>query len=171
MKATAEASQLRSNPVFWIMCALPAAAVVASLSTLAIALRGDGPLPAAYHWEGERLEADFARARIAATAGVELTFEWRPATHDCVATLIRAPADVRALELQITHHSDADLDRPLQLKRVDAGRYQGECAAIPAGRWRISVEDDARSWSVRGRVDGPIDRFTLRARNPDAAPP
>ena len=44
------------------MLALPGAAVVAGLATLAIALRyGDPPLPADYHWEGKHLDATSQR--------------------------------------------------------------------------------------------------------------
>ena len=79
MTATSNHSQLKSNPVFWIMLALPAAAVLAGLSTLAIALHSaDRPLPAAYHWEGARLEEDFARARTAAAYGIELKIAIAP---------------------------------------------------------------------------------------------
>ena len=50
MNAPSNHAQLRSNPVFWITLALPAAAVLAGLSTLAIALHNaDRPLPTAYH--------------------------------------------------------------------------------------------------------------------------
>ncbi|MEO8016566.1 MAG: FixH family protein [Pseudomonadota bacterium] len=163
-----EGSQFRRNPVFWIMCALPAAAVLAGLSTLAIALRsGDGALPAAYHWEGARLDADFVRARTAAAAGIEMTFEARPASHHCVATVRNAPGNTAALYLQFTHGRNADLDRTLRLQRIGVGRYAGDCAAIPAGRWRIAVEDDAHGWSLHGLAEGPLRQFTLRAQDPD----
>jgi hypothetical protein len=161
---------LRSNPVFWIMLALPAAAVIAGLTTLAIALHSaDRPLPAAYHWEGTRLDADFARARAAAAAGVVVTFEVQAASHRCVASVSHAPRDAAALYLQLTHGSSADLDRLLRLPRIGAGSYSGECADIPAGRWRISIEDEAHSWSLRGFAEGPLRQVTLHARDPDGA--
>jgi hypothetical protein len=171
MNSTSSIPSLRSNPVFWIMWALPAAAVAASFGTLAIALRGgDVALPAAYHWEGERLDADFARARVAASSGLELTFEARPASGLCQATLRGATDDPAALHLQFTHGSNADLDRMLRLPRVAAGRYDGECTAIPIGRWRISVEDEARRWNLRGLADGSLERLILKARNPEGPP-
>jgi hypothetical protein len=170
MKTTASTSQLRSNPVFWIMLALPAAAVIAGLTTLGIALRSaDRPLPAAYHWEGARLDEDFARARAAAAAGIAVTFEARPESHRCVATVNNVRGDPAALYLQLTHGSSADLDRMLRLPRIGAGSYAGDCADIPDGRWRISVEDDAHEWSLRGIAEGRLRRVTLRARNPDGA--
>jgi len=168
MTADSNRSQLRSNPVFWIMLALPASAVIAGLTTLGIALHSaDRPLPAAYHWEGARLDEDFARARAAAVAGVAVTFEATPASHRCVATVSNAPRDTAALYLQLTHGSSADFDRTLRLPRISAGRYSGNCADFPAGRWRIDIEDDTHSWSLRGSAEGPLRRVTLRARDPD----
>ena len=55
------------NPVFVLIWALPAAAVIAGVATLLIALEdADRALPASYHWEGARLDEDFERARRAA---------------------------------------------------------------------------------------------------------
>ena len=66
MNATA-LHPLRANPVFWLIWLLLGACVVASFITLAIALRSaDRALPASFHWEGTQLDADFARARVAA---------------------------------------------------------------------------------------------------------
>ena len=163
-------SQLRANPVFWIMLALPASAVLAGLSTLAIALHSaDRPLPPAYHWEGERLEEDFARARSAAALGIELTLTIAPQEGTCRLSLRHAPGDPAAIYLQLTHGVDAGLDRIVRLARVAAGEYRAGCAPIPAGRWRVSVEDEAHRWSVRGVADGTVTRLELRARNPDGA--
>ena len=78
-----------------------------------------------------------------------------------------APRDTAALYLQLTHGSSADFDRMLRLTRISAGSYSGDCADIPAGRWRISVEDDTHDWSLRGFAQGPLRQVTLRARDPD----
>ncbi|MEO8065023.1 MAG: FixH family protein [Pseudomonadota bacterium] len=169
VNAPPEKSQLRSNPVFWIMWALPGATVFAGLATLGIALHSaDRPLPPAYHWEGDRLDQDFALARNAAASGAGLHFEAPRAGGYCLATLSHAPADAAFLYLQLTHGSNADLDRTLRLQRVEAGKYGSECQAIPAGRWRISVEDDARTWSLRGTAGGHLEQVELRARDPGA---
>ena len=142
MSTAAVDSPLRRNPVFWIMILLPAATVVAGLTTLGIALReADPPLPAAYHWEGEHLDRDFARQRNAA-----------------------APDDVAALTLLFSSASDPGLDRVVLLKRVAAGEYRGACAPIPPGHWRVALE--AGQWSIRTQVAGRVNRLTLRARDP-----
>lgn len=155
----------RANPVFWLMWALPGAAVLAGFATLAIALhRADRPLPEAYHWEGERLDADFVRQRAAASLGVRVTFE--AGGGRCVAHLAATSGDPAALDVLLTHASDAGLDRALKLPRVAPGEYASDCPAPPAGKWHVSVDEPAGAWSVRDTVDGDLARVELRARNP-----
>jgi hypothetical protein len=159
---------LRANPVFWLMWALPGSAVVAGLTTLGIALHGaDRPLPEAYHWEGERLDADFARQRAAVTLGVRVTFE--AANGRCVAHLAGSAGDPPTLDVLLTHGVDAALDRALKLPRIASGEYAGDCAPPPAGRWRISIDEPSGAWSVRGAIDGSLARIELHARNPAGA--
>jgi len=154
----------RANPVFWLMWALPGAAVLAGLATLGIAIHGaDRALPEAYHWEGERLEADFARQRAAVRLGVRVTFE--AAGGRCAARVVNA--DPAELDVLLTHGVDAGLDRALKLPRTGAGEYAADCAELPAGKWRVSIDAPAGAWSVRGAGDGPLSHVELRARDPD----
>lgn len=163
-------SPLRANPVFWLMWLLPAAAVVAGLATLGIALRhGDRELPPAYHWEGERLDQDFARARLAAAHGIGLSLDMPAAPGECVASLRHAPGDPAALTLLFTNGVDPGLDRVVMLRRAARGEYRGSCAPLPAGRWRVALEDDAGAWAIRTQVAGDIRRLELRAHSPDGA--
>lgn len=159
---------LRANPVFWLMWALPGGAVLAGFTTLAIALHSaDRPLPEAYHWEGERLDADFARQRAAVTLGVRVTFE--AADGRCVAHLAGSAGDPPALDVLLTHGSDAGLDRALKLPRIAPGEYAGECPPAPAGKWRVSIDAPSGAWSLRESIDGSPARIELRARDPAGA--
>jgi hypothetical protein len=161
-------SPLRRNPVFWIMIALPALTVVAGLSTLGIALRhGDPPLPAAYHWEGEHLDQDFAQQRRAAAHGTRAVLTTRAPDGVCAVRVAAAPDDVATLTLLFTSASDPGLDRVVLLKRTAPGDYRGECAPIPPGRWRVALQ--AGQWSIRAQLVGSVDQLTLRARDPDGA--
>jgi hypothetical protein len=160
----------RANPVFWLMWLLPAAAVTASFATLAIAMHGaDRALPEAYHWEGERLDRDFARQRRAAELGIEVTL--RLLGGDCEATLRGNAGDPAALDLLLTHGSDAGLDQRIRLWRVAQGTYRGTCIVAPA-RWRIAIDDPAGAWALRARhalgSDGKAP-VTVRARAPGAS--
>jgi len=170
MNPAPEDNPLRANPVFWLMWLLPAAAVVAGLTTLGIALRkADRQLPAEYHWEGEHLDHDFALARVAAAHGIEVTFVANQT--GCSATLRHAPADTEALSVLFANAADPDLDRVIRLPRIGPGEYRGACAPLPAGRWHVALEDAAGQWTIRTQVAGRIERLELRARNPEGGPP
>jgi hypothetical protein len=157
---------LRSNPVFWLMWLLPGSAVLASFATLGVALKGaDRPLPKDYHWEGERLDHDFARARAAAALGVEVRLELQGG--QCRALISPLDTEPAALDLLLTHGVDAGLDRRTRLTRIAAGEYRSACAPLAPGKWRIALEDDAAQWALRGNVDGRADHVLLRARSPD----
>lgn len=154
----------RKNPVFWLMFLLPGAAVAASFATLAIALSdADRALPAGYHWEGERLDQDFERARRAAALGVRGTLELRGG--ECVLTL--AAVDSPNLRLLLTHSNDASLDRQVMLKRTPAHDYRSACEDLAPGRWRLALEDDAAGWSLRQRITGSLEHIELAARSPE----
>ena len=158
----------KQNPVFWLMWLLPASAVCASFATLAIALSGaDRALPPAYHWEGERLDADFARARHAAALGVVARLSIDAASQQCVLRLQGGSPQSPTLRLLLTHSSDADFDRAVLLKLGAPGEYRASCPPLPAGRWRLALDDDVAGWSVRTRVDGSRD-IEIRARHPGA---
>jgi hypothetical protein len=155
----------RTNPVFWLMWALPGSAVLAGFTTLAIAMHSaDRPLPEAYHWEGERLDADFARQRAALTLGVRLTLE--AAAGRCVVHLASGQTDPATLDVLLTNGADAGRDRALKLPRVAPGEYAAACTPPAPGKWRISVDDPAGAWSVRDSADGALTRVELRARDP-----
>jgi len=166
----APAAPWRSNPVFWLMWLLPGSAVVGGLATLAIALRSaDAALPADYHWEGAHLDRDFERARNAAKLGIEMSFAAHADTGECAATVRSAPDDSASLTLLFANGADAGLDRVLLLRRIAPGEYRGACAPLPAGRWRVALEDAAGQWSIRTQLAGSADRFEMRARSPEGA--
>jgi uncharacterized protein len=156
------------NPVFWLMWMIPGAAVLAGLSMVAVAMQdADRALPEAYHWEGERLDADFERVRNAARLGVSATLTLREGT--CVVDVVNAP-DTASLRLLLTNGNDSKLDRAVELVRGDAN-YRADCAPLPRGRWRVALQDAGNSWLLRGNAGEAFARFELRARDPAGAQP
>jgi hypothetical protein len=167
---TRDKKSSRLNPVFWLMFLLPGLAVAGGLVTVAIAFtHADRKLPPQYHWEGDHLDADFARASRAAEQGLAGTLEVHAAQKLCVVNLPAAGAE--SLLLLLTHSDDAGLDRQLRLQRVRPGVYQTECEAPPAAKWRISLGDDANTWAIRARAEGLLTQVPLRARNPAGSGP
>jgi hypothetical protein len=56
----------------------------------------------------------------------------------------------------------------VRLTRRVSGDYQGACAPLAPGKWRLAVEDDSASWEVRGEAGDRIENLTLRAHDPGA---
>ncbi len=163
---TAQADRRLTNPVYWLMWLLPGSAVVAGFAMLFIALRsGDRPLPESYHWEGARLDQDFARARHAAALGIEIDLDTRDGR--CRATVRNVPLEPAALNLLLTNGADAGLDRHLRLMRVAPDEYHAACPPIATGNWRVALDDDSGAWSVRAVATGNLESLALRARDPD----
>jgi hypothetical protein len=153
------------NPVFWLMWALPGAAVLASFATLAIAMQGaDRALPPIYHWEGESLDADFARAMQAARLG--LVAELGVAGGRCELSLTPAPASGEDLRVTLTNGSHASLDRTVAMRQVRPGHYAAACEPLPRGRWRVAIQDAANTWQLRSRLDDAQTRVSLVAQDP-----
>jgi hypothetical protein len=141
------------NPVLWITVALPLVAVVASVLTLGAALvHPDNELPEQYHWEGFRLDRDFARAGRAAALGVRAAFEGLGTAGRCGVTLeLQGPAP-RSLSLTLTHGTQPSLDQSL-----------GKCQTMPDGHWRAELTDAENGWSIRQSLRGSLSHAVLAA--------
>lgn len=156
----------QKNPVFWLMWAIPGAAVLAGTSMVAVALKdADRPLPNFYHWEGELLDADFERAKFAARLGLKADLAVEGGR--CLLTLAPAPPSKGALKLRLTNGSDVRLDRLLTLAQVRPGQYHGDCEPLQRGRWRVAVQDTDDTWSLNGQLNDAQTRVSLRARDPE----
>jgi hypothetical protein len=158
---------LRANPVLWFVWLLLGSTVIGGFTTLGIALsEADRELPDSYHWEGEGLDRDFARMRVAAAHGIEARLA--AARGQCSVTVKSAPNDPAALNLLLVNATDVGLDQAVRLARREAGVYAAACGDLPDGRWRIALEDDAGQWTLRAQHQGAIDGLTLRARSPES---
>lgn len=147
-----------------VTIALPVFAIAASLNVAAIAfLRGDPTLPDEYHWEGMKLEHDFAGSQRAAALDVQAALHVLPGAHTCRVALRLDGPPPRGMQLTFTHGTRPELDWRVRLAPRD-GAYEGYCESMPVGHWHLELADDAKSWSVREEVSGPLDGATLSAR-------
>jgi hypothetical protein len=53
------------------------------------------------------------------------------------------------------HPTRAGLDRTARLERTGAGIYEGSIERPIAGRWRVLLEDGARSWRMSAEMSVP----------------
>jgi hypothetical protein len=157
------------NPVLWIAVALPLVTVLASFATLGAALvHPDNELPEQYHWEGFRLDRDFARAQQATALGVRASFEGLGTAGRCAVRLELQGKAPRSLDLRLTHGTRPSLDQSLVFHRIPSeasqATYAGNCKKAPDGHWRAELNDADNGWSIRQSLRGSLADAVLSAR-------
>jgi len=163
-------SSWHRNPVFILTWGLPAVAVIASIFTVGIAIRGsDGQLPEQYHWEGFQLDRDFSRAARAAELGVRASFSGLDRNGACELRLRMEGVAPDLLSLALSHGTRAELDRRLAFERIPAETgwsdgsvlYRGMCTDLPEGTWRVELVDSVNDWAIRKTVRTSLGALTL----------
>lgn len=174
MSTTREASKPGKpwyrEPWPWILWGLPGIAVVASLSTYAIAYWGighhggsDALVVDDYYKEGLGINQTLARNRQALNLGISgrLHLDGGGAQLALTATDISKLPD--QLILTATHATRPELDQKIVLnKTLDS--YRGVMHPLSAGRWQLQIEDQALTWRIASVVQFPTDgEIQLRA--------
>ncbi|MFO7276759.1 MAG: FixH family protein [Pseudomonadota bacterium] len=151
------------SPALIVAVAIPTVAVVASLATVALALaHGDRELPAEYHWEGFRLDRDFARFERAFELDVRGTLEID--AGQCRLALEQRGSPSQSIELHLAHATLPKLDRRVTLQRVGS-HYEAACDPVPAGSWWVEISDPEGEWAVRQHVWGSLAQADIAARS------
>jgi hypothetical protein len=151
------------NAAVLLAIALPAFAVLASAGTAWVAAtKGDPPLPGQYHWEGDRLDHDFADAHRAAALGLTATLDLEPAKGMCHLTLQLASNMPTEVALDVISTSRPELDRQMLFTREGTSSiYRAACAPLPAGSWHLELKSSEGDWSYRQDWSGGTGRVTL----------
>ena len=151
------------NAAVLLIIALPAFAVLASVGTAWVATTsGDPPLPGKYHWEGDRLDHDFADAHRAAALGLAATLDLQPVRGTCHLTLQLASNMPTEVALDVISVSRPDLDRQMQFVRErSSSNYTASCTPLPAGSWHLELKSSEGDWSYRQDWTGGAGRIAL----------
>jgi hypothetical protein len=162
-------SPARINPALCLTIALPLFAVVASVGTAVIALsRGDPPLPDQYHWEGDKLDHDFAQSRRASELHLNASVNLQAERGVCRLTLGLDGADLPpTVELALIHGANPSLDRYLRFSRTaNMSSYSAPCTPLPDARWHVELRDPQHSWSFRAAMNGQARTVNLSSSSP-----
>lgn len=137
----------------WVLIALPLTSVVASFTTLYIAMQDpDGLVKDDYYDTGVAIQArtdrmvtarqmGLAGVLVLAPGGGELAFRFED----------NVPADAPHLTLALRHATRAQYDADLTLTPVDEG-YAGVLKEpLAPGYWNISIDPTDKAWRIRGR--------------------
>ncbi len=165
MTASAPHRPWYREPMLWLVIALPAAVIVAGVSTIAIAVSAGGSdaVSDQVRRTAQIQIADLAAEQAALERGIgaELRID-----HDTgalhVALNQQADAPAATLELQLNHPIDAAQDRQVTLVRSGdgwLGRFDGDLQHD----WDLSLMPADREWRLRGRIRGGQPSAELRA--------
>jgi hypothetical protein len=166
------------EPWPWILMAGPAVVIVAGAVTIWLAVSSsDGLVADDYYKRGlainQELRRDQAALNLGVTAGIEVRggvlrvrLSWGQSNFsdqldgtarlpDGKVTLIPSSAP-EALFAQLVHATRAGHDQRLRLQRVAPGIYETGLPALPAGRWRIVLEDPRGEWRLTPTLTLPL---------------
>jgi hypothetical protein len=140
------------EPWPWLLISGPAAVIVAGAATTWIAFASsDGLVAEDYYRQGLAINKVLAREEAARRLGVsaEVAFE-----RDIVRVRLQGQ-NPEALFVHLAHATRAGFDQRLRLVPVAAGVYEASLPEMPAGRWRVVVEDPKATWRVARDADDP----------------
>ncbi len=135
------------EPWPWILMAGPAAVIIAGVVTIWLAVSSsDGLVADDYYRRGLAINQELRRDQAAANLGITAGIEARGGVLR--VRLTSRGAAPEALFAQLVHPTRAGHDQRLRLPRVAPGVYETVLPALPAGRWRIVLEDPRGLWRV-----------------------
>jgi hypothetical protein len=145
------------NPVLWLVVGLPAVVIVASLTTLYIAINAGGSdaIPDEVRRTAQIQTTELGPDERAATLKLSAVFSVREG-HVEVLPASGALVDDKALRgqplrLLLQHPTLAAEDRELKLAPTEAG-WRAEIALDPSHDWRIQLAPEGTAWRLRGRL-------------------
>ena len=129
----------------WILMSGPAAVIVAGAATMWIAFASaDGVVAGDYYKRGLAINQDLQREQTAQQRSIGA--EVRLQSGKIRVHLSGAAPE--ALFGHLVHATRAGHDQRVRLAKVAPGFYEAQVGALPAGHWRIVLEDPRREWRV-----------------------
>lgn len=132
------------EPWPWLLISGPAAVLVAGAATMWIAFASaDGLVAEDYYRQGLAINKRLAREDAARQLGISAEVE-----HTSTLKVVLQGAAPEALFVHLAHATRAGHDVRLRLSQTRSGIYETELPALPAGRWRIAIEDPRGTWRI-----------------------
>ena len=133
------------EPWPWLLMAGPAAVIVAGAATIWIAMASaDGLVAEDYYREGLAINKVLAREEAARRLGItaEVFLE-----KNLLSVNLKGQQP-EALFAHLAHATRAGYDLRLRLVPSGEGVYRAELPPLPAGHWRIVIEDPRSTWRI-----------------------
>jgi hypothetical protein len=142
----------------WVLIGLPATAVIASLTTVYIAVKGrDSLVVDDYYKAGLAINQELGRDRLAGSLGVNARLQVEDGLLTVDLTALQS-LDESALVLRLRHPTLAARDLELTLSRIDTDRYSVRLPELAQAYWHVELAPDHRAWRLTGRWAAPAER-------------
>ena len=129
----------------WLLISGPAAVLLAGAVTTWIAFASaDGLVAEDYYRQGLGINKRLGREDAARALGVSADVSFQ---GDLLRVELRGQSPP-ALFVHLAHATRAGYDLRLRLAPVSPGVYATELPALPAGRWRVGIEDPQGAWRI-----------------------
>jgi hypothetical protein len=135
------------EPWPWILMAAPAAAIVGGAITIYLAMASaDGLVADDYYRQGLAINREIRRDQAARDLGIAASVE---AFNGVLRVRLEGrAAPPEALFAKLVHATRSGHDLRLRLARVTPGIYEAGLPQLPAGKWRVVLEDPRGEWRV-----------------------
>ena len=133
------------EPWVWGLMAAPAAALFGGVAMLWLALESaDGLVAEDYYRQGLGINKVLAREEAARAQGISADLSLQ---EDRISVTLKG-AQPEALFAHLVHATRAGQDLRVRLAPGKDGTYSATLPPLPAGRWRIVIEDPRASWRI-----------------------
>lgn len=134
----------------WLLMAGPAIVVVAGFITLWLAIKSsDGLVADDYYKQGKSINRTLTRDTRAQELGYRARIAMVADGHLALSFVTTAPI-TNTLLLSLHHPTRAGFDREILLARTAGGSYTAAMPPIDSSRWRLTLEDESRTWRLTG---------------------
>lgn len=155
----------------WLIIALPATAIIASMITWWIAADGADSLVAEdYYKQGMAITQTLEKEARAQSLG--LNIELRVQGSE-LRGLLQGRLDhyPDRLWLTLVHPARTERDVNIVLIATDQGEYRATLPALPAGQRRLILQPEDQDWRLVGRVNFPLIRPISLGTSPTSNSP
>lgn len=164
IKSTSRISQ--AGPLLWLVLAIPAATIVAGITTLVVSLRTGSidavidPVTRTAQVQDRELAAD----QQAVALGLAGNGRYQPDTGAIAVDLTGNGAALAAgtLQLAVLHPARGSLDHHVPLVAAGNGRWLGRVQIDASHDWNLQLGDTEGSWRLVGRITADEPAFQLR---------
>ncbi|QSX38887.1 FixH family protein [Shewanella sedimentimangrovi] len=136
----------------WFLITLPLCAVVASFTTLKIAMDNSDSLVADdYYKQGKAINQDLSKIQYAKQLGMQFSLEYRD--NQIVIVQHGGPAYEAALNVAFYHPTLAERDFKLVATQDANQNYRIMPQTAMAGKWEVRLESFDGKWRVQKRLE------------------